>query len=162
LAAFVRNGGTLLVDAAGGDADFADSARDALAAIFDAEPQPLDNEAGVYRVKYMTVGNVRYRPATYRRKPDAHAPRLEAIDVDGRPAVIVSREDLTAGLAGYPAYGVDGYAPGTAAQPGDAYRIVRNVVLYATGLVETTEPETEPDTPGPPTASTEASAAGQP
>ncbi len=41
--------------------------------------------------------------------------------------VVFSREDITAGLVGYPSWTVDGYQPET------AFTILRNIVLLAAG-----------------------------
>ncbi len=65
----------------------------------------------------------------------ARSIRLCGIDygkgTDQRTAVIFSREDLTdAGLVGYYSYPVDGYDPGEG-DKGSAYRILRNIVIYA-------------------------------
>ncbi len=50
-----------------------------------------------------------------------------SMDGGGRIGAILSREDITGGLAGIEAYSVDGYTSKT------AYRIMRNAILYAAG-----------------------------
>ena len=53
------------------------------------------------------------------------APRLNAIEIEGRPAVFYSREDLTEGMVGEPIDGISGYTPQTAIE------MMRNMVLYS-------------------------------
>ena len=43
-------------------------------------------------------------------------------------AVIFSRDDLTAGLAGVQVYGIRGY------QPESAFELMRNILLHAAGV----------------------------
>jgi hypothetical protein len=45
--------------------------------------------------------------------------------------VILSRLDITAGLLGTPAAGIHGYHPGDVKDPGTAFRLMRNIILYA-------------------------------
>ena len=82
----------------------------------------------LYHVKGCEIPRVRYRMRTRRRLADKKTANLEAVLIGGqRPGVIFSREDLTAGLVGYSAYTVDGYAPES------AFQILRNIVLHAAG-----------------------------
>ena len=68
----------------------------------------------------------------------AKDPNLRAVLIDDRPAVLFSREDLTAGLVGYPSYACYGY------DPESAYAIMRNIVLYAATRQPQTAPATQP------------------
>jgi len=129
LKAFVKGGGTLVVDAAGGDKAFGDSARRILEETFDAELEPLQVDSPIYTRKGREISKVKYR----RRKVKSRlsggttSPRLEVIQIGKRPAVIFSREDITAGLVGFSSGQIDGYAPES------AYAIMQNIVLTATG-----------------------------
>ncbi len=112
---YVSGGGTLLVDATGGDEAFYNDAKMLLEGLFGpAAAAGPDSRA----VAGDLLGTVAYRPATEKRLALAKRPtdraHLEVIAVDGREAVYLSREDITAGLLGFPSPSVDGYAPDAA------------------------------------------------
>jgi uncharacterized protein DUF4159 len=147
---FVSRGGTLLIEAAGGDPGgpgsrgFSDDAEKLLAEMFPDRPLvTLAGTASLYQIPGMEIPFVRWRRATRARMPDVHTPALKAVLFDNRPGVLFSSEDLTAGLAGLRVAGVDGYHPGGTTFPGSAFGIMRNIVLQAgridsrqTGLLE--------------------------
>ena len=127
---YVHNGGTLVVDAAGGNPDFADAAASELRACFGSAAdqglaQPLDPASPLFNIPGYKISGVSYRD-TYRRKAvgTLNAPRLDGITMDNRLAVFYSREDLSAGMVGQPIDGVAGYTPESATD------IMRNIVLY--------------------------------
>ena len=163
---FIRDGGTLVMSAAGGDATFAQDAQDAMQNLIPGQRvQTLANKDGIYNMPRLPDGKlatgkesdnpIRYRRGTVARlgEDEARNLRLRGIAVgkgsDQRTAVIFSREDLAdAGLAGYYSYEVDGYDPGEG-EKGSAYRVMRNIVVYAMdvrGRVST-ERSAEPATP---------------
>ncbi|MEL7237556.1 MAG: DUF4159 domain-containing protein, partial [Planctomycetota bacterium] len=113
LAAYVEAGGTLLIDAAGGDAAFADAAEAMLTRVFDNAGEALAAPIGETHPLVDGI-DVEYRLSTIAGLGNARGPRLRVIEVGGRPAVIYSREDLTHGLLGRPTAGVFGYTPDTA------------------------------------------------
>jgi hypothetical protein len=122
---YVLSGGTLILDAAGGSEKFADSAGKLLAELFGAEALGrLPESSPVYRLSGFEIESVQYRRAARALVGTLKTPRLLAVTVDGRPAVFFSKDDLTAGLAGYPCYTCVGYAPDSAAE------LMRNLVLY--------------------------------
>jgi hypothetical protein len=144
LADFVKGGGTLVVDAAGGSTEFADSAQaaliDALGSLAKprapapgapATTQPtfgilLPNDDALYEVSGHRITTFSYR--TFMRSKlvgRLDAPRLRCLAVDGRRAVYFSREDLTAGICGVNTDGIFGYSPTTAGQ------IMKNILLLA-------------------------------
>ncbi len=131
LKSFVAGGGTLLVDAAGGSASFANSAEADLAAALGPTAgaelhRPLSPDAPVYAGPAGPIATFGYRPfARANLVGTNHAPLMSAATVDGRPAVYYSRVDLSAGLVGEPVDGVIGYDPATATA------IVRHVLLSA-------------------------------
>jgi hypothetical protein len=147
---FIQDGGTLLVSATGGDATFAQDALDAIENLIPGQrPLPLDKSHGIYNLAGLPDGTlamgketgnpIRYRRRTIARltEDESRSPRLRGIDVGAgsgrRTAVIFSREDLAdAGLVGYYSYAVDGYDPGEG-EKGSAYRVMRNIVIYAMG-----------------------------
>jgi hypothetical protein len=113
---FIQSGGTLLVDAAGGSAAFADAADAELKALFpDLKPAALPPGHALYAAGATKMEQVAYRP--YAQKALAGAakvPRIQALTIGGRPAVLVSREDLSAGLVGQAVDGIIGYDPKSA------------------------------------------------
>jgi hypothetical protein len=135
LKSFVANGNYLLVEAAGGDKDFCDSMETILGHAYGANAiRTLAPATNVFNLNIPNgqIPKVQFRGAAGLRAGPRTGPVLRAIMIDGKPAIFVSREDISnAGLVGYQCYGVDGYDPGTGVD-GSAYRIMRNIVLYAT------------------------------
>ena len=136
LAAFVRSGGTLVVDAAGGSREFAESAATELAATFPAAaavpagggPPGATLAPGdpVYGVGGAAITSFAYRRyCRGRLSGKLNVPRVRGLSVDGRTAVFFSAEDLSAGLNGAGTDGILGYDPETATA------IMRNLLLYA-------------------------------
>jgi hypothetical protein len=127
LADYVAGGGTLLVDAAGGRETFGVAAQLELSKAFPKAPNPLPilpPTSPIYAAGG-PLGDVAYRRFARQRLGKLDAPRLRGLDVDGRTAVLLSNEDLAAGLVGQQVDGIVGYAPATAAA------IAEHVVLYA-------------------------------
>ena len=130
LADFVAGGGTLVVDAAGGSAAFADSAEVELSAAFGAEAakgmaRPLRSDHPVYTAG-AKLDRFAYRRFARKVVGDLKGPRLKGISAGGqRVGVFYSREDLSAGMVGQPVDGVVGYDVATATA------LMRNILLYA-------------------------------
>lgn len=133
LKAYVEQGGTLVLDAAGGAGPFADAAEDEIKAIFGeaAKEQlsdPLPAKHLVFNLPDNKIKNFGYR--RYARElliGDMKGPRLKGIKAGkgDRIGVFISREDLSAGMVGQPVDGILGYDPETATA------IMRNIVIYA-------------------------------
>jgi hypothetical protein len=149
---FVADGGTLLVDAAGGSAgDFKESVEAELQLTFDnaakALGAPLPANHAVYTVGGDKLDRVTYRPFAKRLLANGmNTPRLRGIDVaGGRTGVFYSPEDLSVGLVGMSIDGIYGY------DPEDATDLVANIVLLANGgappKVAATKPAAEPAKP---------------
>jgi len=133
LKAFVESGGTLIMDAAGGSEAFTQSAMELLTELFGRDSLGrLPAWSPVYRFPDFPIDSVRYRRAARLRFGNANTPRLLAVTLKGRPAALLSRDDLTAGLVGYPCYTCVGYAPESAAE------LMRNMVLYGIRLEKPT------------------------
>lgn len=113
---FVSGGGTLIVDAAGGDVLFADAAENELHTIFGAKTEPLDPIHPVYSVSGTKLEKIGWRKFVGDRIADKSHAQLRGIAVDGRTAVFFSREDLCEGIVGEPVDGVLGYDPATATE----------------------------------------------
>lgn len=128
LKSYVQEGGTLLVEAVGGRAPFARSARQAVEDMFGpTSMELLTLKDPLFAVADRKIEKIAYRRATRKRTIDKGC-HLEAVRMkDGRIGVLFSREDLTEGLLGTMPLGCDGY------MPDNSYSIVRNVVL---GIVD--------------------------
>ncbi len=133
LKAFAEGGGTVLIDVAGGNGrlggikPFARSIQDALKDMFPGrrnKPAQLAFSSPLYNVEGSTIKTVNFRQHTRLLMTEKY-PQLYRVMAGGRPAILFSKMDLTAGLVGYPSLAVDGYTPDS------AFKIVRNVILYA-------------------------------
>lgn len=147
---FVATGGTLVIDAAGGASAFAESAEQQVTETFGAKvARHLNTTISPKHVLFVNpaapIKRVLYRRTAMERLTGGlKGPRLKGIEIDGRLAVILSREDLSTGLVGHAVDGVIGY------EPVSATAIMRNVILYAlTGgkpPPAATQPSTQPAT----------------
>jgi hypothetical protein len=159
--AFAEGGGTLIIDAAGGSGEFADSMESELATIFGGDvpnqlKEPLPPTDLVYNLPSYKIEEFGYRPFTRKIVGTLRGPQVKVIKVNDRPAVYYSREDLSAGLVGQPVDGIIGYSPTSATA------IMRNLLLLGGGVgdkpastqpapeVATTQPAgAKPPTPKP-------------
>jgi hypothetical protein len=127
--AFVENGGTLIVDAAGGSHDFAQSARGQLSEIFGGSAAQLDTPLQIEHPFYAAGDqkirgrDIQYRPYARTVLSDMKQPRLRAIAFGPRLGVYFSAEDISAGLVGEPVDGIVGY------QPELATRLMERMIL---------------------------------
>jgi uncharacterized protein DUF4159 len=132
LRAWVEAGGTLWLDAAGGTTKAVQSANAMLMKAFPGQiVLPLADDSPIISGDGLGFGSHDVRRVTYsrfaqRQMGQATSPRLQAITIDGRVAVIYSPEDLTAALAGCEHWGVFGYSPDS------ARRLAINGILHAT------------------------------
>ncbi len=126
--AFVVNGGTLIIDAAGGSAEFAKSAESELTAIFGVQAvtasEALPASSNVFNWPGAKIETFNHRQFARNMESGLKGPRLKAISVNNRLAVFFSREDLSNGLVGQEVDGVYGYDPATATA------IMRNLILF--------------------------------
>jgi len=128
---WARRGGTLIIDAAGGSSEFADSVEAELKTIFgdDAEKglaETLQPDHPIFALPNLAIQDFSYRP--YARTflvGDLRACRIRAVQHRGRTEVFYSREDITAGLVGQNVDGILGYVPQTATE------LMRNMLIYA-------------------------------
>lgn len=141
---FVIGGGTLIVDAAGGSAEFADSAEAELRAMFPQAGndggQVLPPDDPLFTQTFFKIKQVGWRRyALDSIVGNKRTPRLRGIKVGNRIGVYYSRYDLSAGLVGEPVDGVVGYDPKTATD------LMADIILYATGnFGPATRPATAP------------------
>jgi hypothetical protein len=135
---FVEGGGTLIVDAAGGNGEFATAAETELVAIFPGSKNTL-KLLPISHPLYSSgnkIDEVEYRPFARRLLGNIHMPRLRGMEIGNRMAVIFSGEDLSVGLVGQPVDGIVGYVPNrimvseTKPRMG-ASELMTNILLYA-------------------------------
>ena len=127
LRTFFRNGGTLLVDAAGGSRIFSDTvAKRVYPLVPGGKPGELARDHPMLLKGPYEIKEARYR-RDYARTlvgEERTRPRLRVVLQGPRLAIIHSREDLTFGLLGCPAFKVVGYTPET------AERLVVNILFH--------------------------------
>ena len=125
---YLEQGGTLVVDAAGGSTAFADAAERLFKELLkDAKYGTVPADHALFKKVGPVIKRVRYRKALRRVVFDPKKPRLRGFLRKGRLVVIFSPDDLTAGLVGYPQWGLKGY------EPESAFEVMRNILLYASG-----------------------------
>ncbi|HTL29408.1 MAG TPA: DUF4159 domain-containing protein [Tepidisphaeraceae bacterium] len=112
---WLQDGGTLIVDSAGGSGDFAQAAEAAFSQLFPAAtlaPLPLTNP--IFESITGKNPSITYRPFAQKVLGSLKdVTRLQQIEVNKRPLIIYSREDLSEGLVGQPVDGILGYSPET-------------------------------------------------
>ncbi len=81
-----------------------------------------------------------FRPYALLKEGRMDGPRLLAVMLRGRAAILFSPEDFTSGLLGTNTWGIVGYTPES------AEKLVRNILLYVTEPPATTVPATIPAT----------------
>jgi hypothetical protein len=122
---FIDGGGTLIVDAAGGSAEFSIGAEEQLAALF---PSTKSTVLAADHPAIKAGGkpeDVEYRAFARKTLGNLRTPRLRGIDVKGATRVFISAEDLSVGLVGMPIDGIYGYEPRGATQ------LMAGMMLYA-------------------------------
>jgi len=128
---YLAAGGMLFVDSAMGGGELAEAAAAMLTEMFGAgslQPLPADHPlvtGALAGGMGSDVTKVRYTRAAAAETPADKPPKLTAVTIDGRLAVVLSRYSVTCPLLGQPTYGCKGLA-----SP-DAARLAANVVLYA-------------------------------
>jgi hypothetical protein len=124
---FVEGGGTLIIDACGGNSEFALSVEEQLKSIFpEGKLTLLPPESPAYS-SGVKAGDVSYRPFAKKIVGNLHVPRIKALEIKKRPAVFFSAEDLSTGLVGQSIDGIFGYEPQSATD------LMRSILTFATG-----------------------------
>jgi hypothetical protein len=115
LKTFLTTGGTLLVDATGGDAEAAASLEAEITTLAGAKPTPIPLDDPLYINLGLPTADIAYRPFAMKRTlGQTKGPRLRAATINKRPAIYFSPEDLSVGLVGQPIDGIFGYTPQSA------------------------------------------------
>jgi hypothetical protein len=106
-------GGTVLIETAGGQGDFARAIETQLAAHFNAAAVPIADEHPIVTGGNLDGGidcsHVRYRRFAVARLLPGGENRLRAFHIDNRPTIIIANEDLTQGMMRVDQWGVVGY-----------------------------------------------------
>ncbi len=141
---YIRGGGTVFVESIGGRGRYTDVILAQLEAVFGEQAVPLDHNHPVITGEGFAGGTDR-RSVVYRRYSTLNRglveePRLEAIMIDGRAAVIASREDISMAVLGARWWGIDGY------ETDSARGLLSNMVLYTHHQAGQDEPEAVPET----------------
>ncbi len=125
---YIDAGGTLIIDAAGGSNAFSASVEKVIAKILpEGRYGPIVPGHSLYTRDGFVIKKISYRKAFSGSVASSRKPRLRGVLYKGRLAIIFSRDDLTAGLLGYPCWGLRGY------EPESAFALMRNILLYASG-----------------------------
>ncbi|HUO10559.1 MAG TPA: DUF4159 domain-containing protein [Phycisphaerae bacterium] len=127
---YVLSGGTLFVEALGGDADFRTSAEEMLTKLFsDAKLKTVPANyllyTGAFSKAATPIEQVEYRKWWVLKNGSLATPRLQYMTLEKRVGVLFSAEDITSGLLGTDTWGISGYTPRS------AVALARNIVLFA-------------------------------
>jgi hypothetical protein len=124
---YVDDGGTLLIDAAGGKTAFSYSAKEELKKAFPGTDKfdVLPANSPVYAVGD-PIKDVGYRQFARAAVGSVRVPQLRGVMAGDRVGIFFSNEDLSVGIVGQPVDGIIGY------DPASATHIVQNILLYAT------------------------------
>lgn len=124
LRTFLENRGTLVIDAAGGNAEFATAIEKELESIVPGAKAPFTAIPPAHPA-YAKVTQPLVRKYAMSRFGKSTAPLPAGIERGRRMGVFYSKLDLSAGLVGQPIDGITGYEPETATQ------IVSGIIRYA-------------------------------
>jgi hypothetical protein len=121
---YVTRGGTLVVDAAGGSAEFTKSFEPELIKTFgELKLIPADDSLFTGSPEKLTI--VHYRSFGSEARGILDQPRLKGFKTGNRWAVLFSSDDLSAGLVGQQVDGILGYEPQSATD------IMEHIIDYA-------------------------------
>jgi len=122
---YLHNGGFVLADACDGDPEFDIAFRAAVKKVLpEAGFERLDPTHPIFESLYKITG-IDYTAAARRTSPAPAGPHLEAVTIDGSPAIVYSRYDLGGGVQGVRTP----FCKGVAAD--DAVKLATNIVIYA-------------------------------
>jgi hypothetical protein len=123
---FIQDGGTLIVDSAGGNTEFAESAESMLHAVFaDQELANLPQSHSIYSAGSVPFKDLSFRRFARSRVGNTHTPQIKGITIGSRTAVFYSAYDISAGIVGMPIDGIVGY------EPPSATSLMEQMILYA-------------------------------
>jgi hypothetical protein len=115
IAAFVKTGGTVLIENLGGTGDFASSMRDQLGSLFPGTEDRVSTRANIITGRDLPEGSKSNRRVIYRRlvieraNPDGRL-TLRGWSQGKRVPVVLSFEDISLGMLGVKQYGINGFS----------------------------------------------------
>ncbi len=126
---FVQAGGTIFFEDAGGRGDFSLGIEDQISGLFERRRfRRLEAASPIITGKAIRgydLSKISFRPYTILRRPRAEKThRLDALNINGSPRIILSGDDLTAAILGQPVWGVMGYSTDS------ARKLMTNITLY--------------------------------
>jgi len=130
LKAYVLAGGTVLADPAMGGQEFFNDAKATIERTFGKPLKQADADSPILTGKFAggigaNVTTARYTTWPGRQAPEPSLPEVWQLELNGRIAVVLSRNALTCPVEGLPTYGCKGLSRD------DARRLAANVLLYA-------------------------------
>lgn len=137
LRTYLDAGGALVADAAGGDKAFSESFKALIAKLYPADPlEELDDRHSLFSGTVedgADIHAIKFRPRTEAAIGSTTTPRLYGLNRPHpgggkRLVILFSPYDLTCGIAGVRAWGVDGY------RLDSAELLTRNIVLYVNAI----------------------------
>ncbi len=138
---YVSDGGVMLFESAGGQLEFTQSVQKMLAQLYPDKPiKPLSRSADVISGQGFGGFNctrVDYRAFFKMRGAMSTTPLLQAMEFDGHPRILISNEDLSAGMVNQPMWGVFGY------DSESARKLMGNIALWAERVNPTRQPAAE-------------------
>jgi hypothetical protein len=121
----IGSGGTLIIDAAGGSAEFATSVERLIPQLAKESLKPIPPDHALYSAGGAKLDEIKFRDYAVRAVGTAREPKLQGVEQNGRYVIVYSREDLSAGLVGQAVDGIIGY------DPASATAIMTHVLSYA-------------------------------
>jgi len=124
---YLDDGGFLIFDAAGGSVAANVSVEAMMNRFYPgATVARIPENHEIYSTKFggSDIRSLTYRKFTSTREPASNRPRLKSVSVKGRMVAILSADDLTAGMVGYPTDGIVGYSAASATD------LIRNIILW--------------------------------
>lgn len=129
ISAYVKEGGVLLIENAGGVGTFTETMTKSLESHFtDKQVIPIEVDTPIITgegIKGYDISRATYRKFTILRGAVSHRPRLMELYLGEKGAIFISSEDITSGMLGRPAWGINGYSVET------ARKLMANFVFHA-------------------------------
>jgi hypothetical protein len=135
LKAFVKGGGTVIVDAAGGSLDFYRAAEDLIRkAAFETPLQNVARGEDFANIPGHEIGDkLKLRTGNQGFGVLRKLPIFT--DQGARMGILLSRADITAGLVGFESSSIKGFRPNPKLEEDSPYLLMRNLILNVTGPV---------------------------
>ncbi len=127
---YIAAGGTLFIEAIGGNDEFNASANELLKSLYPEGklkviPPTYSLYTGNFSPDALKINEVDYRRYWTLQHGALKIPRIQYMTLAGRVGILYSAEDLTSGLLGTNSWTISGYTPDS------AFDLARNIVLYA-------------------------------